>query len=85
MAKVMISIPDELLERIDREAKRVESTRSGLLQRAALRELGRPDPKKLDTALARGRSALTGTGRFDAAKLIREERDRLEERDRSRL
>jgi len=31
MAKVMISIPDELLARVDAEAKRRMTTRSGLL------------------------------------------------------
>jgi hypothetical protein len=39
MAKVMISIPDKLLERLDRRAKEVGETRSGLLQHLAEREL----------------------------------------------
>jgi len=33
--KVMVSLPDELLKRIDEEAKRTGRTRSGLLQYAA--------------------------------------------------
>lgn len=32
MAKVMISLPDELLEQVDSEAKRRHTSRSGLLQ-----------------------------------------------------
>ena len=40
MAKVMVSIPDELLARIDAEAKRQGTTRSGLLQQAAMTEIG---------------------------------------------
>ncbi|HET9199142.1 MAG TPA: hypothetical protein VFN92_12930 [Solirubrobacterales bacterium] len=39
MAKVMISIPDKLLERLDSRAKMLNETRSGLLQRLAEREL----------------------------------------------
>lgn len=39
MAKVMISVPDELLVRIDAHARRSGTTRSGLLQELAEREL----------------------------------------------
>jgi len=39
MAKVMISIPDELLGRLDEHARRTGTTRSGLLQSLAEREL----------------------------------------------
>ncbi|HEX5929825.1 MAG TPA: ribbon-helix-helix protein, CopG family [Solirubrobacterales bacterium] len=40
MAKVMISIPDSLLEMLDAEAERRRTSRSALLQNAARRELG---------------------------------------------
>ena len=36
----MVSIPDELLARIDAEAQRQGTTRSGLLQEAAMTEIG---------------------------------------------
>ena len=36
----MVSFPDDLLARVDQEAARRGTTRSGLLQRAALREVG---------------------------------------------
>ncbi len=39
VAKVMISIPDKLLARLDARAKEAGETRSGLLQRLAEREL----------------------------------------------
>lgn len=39
VAKVMISIPDKLLERLDLRAKEVGETRSGFLQRLAEQEL----------------------------------------------
>jgi hypothetical protein len=39
VAKVMISIPDKLLERLDLRAKEVGESRSGLLQRLVEREV----------------------------------------------
>lgn len=39
MAKVMISLPDELLARLDRRAKSEGDTRSGYLRTLAEREL----------------------------------------------
>jgi hypothetical protein len=39
VAKVMISIPDELLERVDAHAKKRAETRSGFLQRLAERAI----------------------------------------------
>ena len=82
--KVMVSIPDDLLERIDREADERGTTRSGFLQEAARRELGWPDPAAIDAALARGRAALAGVGSFEAAELIRTEREGRDANDRRR-
>lgn len=75
MAKVMISLPDDLLDQIDHEAERRHSSRSALLQEAARRELGWPDSATVDTAVARARKALAGAGSFESAALIRAERD----------
>jgi metal-responsive CopG/Arc/MetJ family transcriptional regulator len=83
-AKVMVSIPGELLERIDREADERGTTRSGFLQEAAQRELGWPDPLRIDAALDRGRAALAKAGSFEAAELIRTEREARDVRDRRR-
>jgi predicted transcriptional regulator len=71
----MISLPDEVLDRVDREAERRKTSRSGFLREAALRELGRPEESSFDAALARSRARFTGAGRFDAAALIRADRD----------
>ncbi len=67
MAKVMVSIPDEVLARIDREVRRRGTTRSALLREAALRELGRPDPAVAAEAIERpqtsGSTPSSGTKR----------------------
>ncbi len=39
VAKVMISVPDDLLERLDAQARANHETRSGLLRRLVEREL----------------------------------------------
>lgn len=82
MAKVMVSLPDDVLARIDDEAARRGTTRSALLREAALRELGNPDPLTVEAAVARSRARFALAGRFDAAALVRAERDA---RDRRRL
>ncbi len=75
VAKVMISIPDGLLERIDAHAQASRETRSGFLQRLAERELEadgvsrRGEVERLLDLLAD--EPLGG----DAARIIREERD----------
>jgi len=84
MAKVLISMPDELLARIDREAQRRRSSRSAFLQHAAQSELGWPDPRALDAALRRGRAALAGARAFESSELIRSGRDARDARDRRR-
>jgi HicB_like antitoxin of bacterial toxin-antitoxin system len=73
VAKVMISIPDELLERLDAQSRENRETRSGFLQRLVENEL--------DTAAARQRKEfedLLGPPidlEVDAAQLIREDRE----------
>ena len=75
MAKVMISIPDDLLVRVDTEARRRATTRSGLLALAVTRELDRRDPEAMDAAIARLKESFRNAGPFDAAELVRAERD----------
>jgi len=82
--KVMISLPDDLLDRIDRAAAERHTSRSAFIQEAARRELGWPDSAAIDAALERARAALADTGRFESARLIRAERDRRDARDRRR-
>jgi predicted transcriptional regulator len=84
MTKVLISIPDDLLERIDREAEARGSSRSGFLQEAARRQLGWPAPAALEAALRRGREALAEAGAFESADLIHEQRLEHDAVDRRR-
>lgn len=76
MAKVMISMPDDLLDRLDAQAHANHETRSGFLRRLAERELESSRAREreeleelLDKATVRG-----GMG-GDAARLIREDRE----------
>jgi predicted transcriptional regulator len=84
MPKVMISMPDELLERVDRAAAARGTTRSAFLQEAARKTLGWPDAATIDGALERGRDALATAGHFESTQLIRSERDGRDARDRRR-
>src|SRR5664279_3626110 len=81
VAKVMISIPEDLLERVDRLAGERGASRSAFLQEVVRRELGWPDPVAFDAAVASGRHALAAAGAFESAELIREERDARDSRD----
>lgn len=82
--KVMISLPEDLLARIDRAATERETSRSAFLQEAARRELGWPDAAVIDAALERGRAALAGAGSFESSDLIRADRDARDADDRRR-
>lgn len=82
--KVLVTMPDDLLERIDRETKSSGSSRSDFLQEAARRQLGWPDPIAIDAALERGRAALADVSSFESAELIRSEREERDARDRRR-
>jgi predicted transcriptional regulator len=84
VAKILVSIPDDLLDRVDREAQRRHMTRSALLQQAAQHELGWPDSALVDAALDRARSALAGVEGFESVAVIRRERERRDAHDRRR-
>jgi len=73
VAKVMISIPDKLLERLDSQARSNHETRSGFLRRLVERELanGSVRHRKEFEDLLGPPVDLGG----DAAKLIREDRE----------
>lgn len=73
VAKVMISIPDTLLEQLDARSRANKETRSGLLQRLVERELSTENArrrKEFEELL--GPPVDLGG---DAAKLIREDRE----------
>lgn len=46
MAKVMVSLPDDLLERIDTRARTRNTTRSGFLRELAEQELASDDERE---------------------------------------
>jgi len=76
MSKVMVSLPDELVRTIDAEARRRSMSRSALLAAAARRELERPQPAAVAEAIARSERRFRDAGSFDAAVLVRQDRDR---------
>lgn len=84
MTKVLISLPDDLLERVDREARARGDTRSGFLQVAARQALGWSSPTAIAAALERGRAALRIGGRFESAEVIAEDRKARDAADRRR-
>ncbi len=73
VAKVMISIPDNLLDRLDAQARASRETRSGFLRRLVEREISAESSrqrKEFEELL--GSPVDLGV---DAATLIREDRD----------
>lgn len=72
MAKVMISLPDELLGRLDDHARRIGKTRSGLLRELAEREL-RADIGNRSRRI-RGLVSTAAPHGGDAARHVREQR-----------
>lgn len=75
MAKVMVSLPEELVNEIDEEARRRSISRSALLATAARRELARPDRGAVDEAIGRSEGRFQNAGSFEAADLVRQDRD----------
>jgi metal-responsive CopG/Arc/MetJ family transcriptional regulator len=75
MAKVMISIQDDLLAAVDAEAARRSTSRSGLLASAVRRELTRRSDAEIEAAIARSEARFRNAGSFEAAELIRRDRD----------
>ncbi len=74
VAKVMISIPDDLLDRLDAQARANRETRSGFLRRIAERELAASrsrEREELEELLGKATAPMGG----EAAKLIREDRE----------
>lgn len=75
MTKVLISMPDDLLERIDREVKARRLTRSRFLEEAARHVLANPSADAVDVAVAAARQALAGAGEFESSAIIRADRE----------
>lgn len=75
MAKVMVSLPDDLLRQIDTAAKQRSTSRSAFLAAAAERELLRRHPEALAAAIARSEQRFEHSGAFESALLVRVDRD----------
>ncbi|HPE13585.1 MAG: ribbon-helix-helix protein, CopG family [Actinobacteria bacterium] len=74
MAKVMISIPDELLAQLDAEAEARHMSRSALIAHATRREITAPDAARVDQLLTAARKALADTGSWSAEDVIADQR-----------
>ena len=75
MAKVLISIPDALLGRVDAYAKANRETRSGFLQRLAEQELEAANRRDDDEVGRLLDSLDIDLGGADIAQVIREDRE----------
>jgi predicted transcriptional regulator len=82
MTKVLITVPDELLQRIDLEAKARRLTRSRFMEEASRRDLGSPGSDVIQAAVERSRQALAGVGEFESSDLIRRDREARDAADR---
>ncbi len=74
VAKVMISMPDDLLGRLDARARSNRETRSGFLRRLAERELDAArsrELEELEELLDKATAPMGG----EAVRLIREDRE----------
>jgi metal-responsive CopG/Arc/MetJ family transcriptional regulator len=74
MAKVMVSLPDDLLGALDAEAKRRHTSRSALLRSGARRELGLLRRERDAVLSELDELSCEWTGPLDAAGLVRAER-----------
>jgi metal-responsive CopG/Arc/MetJ family transcriptional regulator len=75
MSKVMVSLPVDLVRRLDQEASKRSMSRSALIAAAARRELARSDPEAVARAIERSEERFRSAGSFEAAELVRRDRD----------
>lgn len=75
VAKVMISIPDDLLEQLDMRAKEAGETRSGFLQLLAERELASRAERENEEIGRMLDSLDIDLGGISAAQAVREDRE----------
>jgi hypothetical protein len=71
----MVCLPEALLAELDAEARRRATSLSELLATAARRELDRRDPAQVAAAIAGSEQRFGRSGTFDAADLVRHDRD----------
>jgi len=79
VAKVMISIPDALLERLDVRARETGMSRSGLLQHLVEKDLSAAEDREqveIEKLLDQLRALPPGENpHIDAAQMVREDRE----------
>jgi metal-responsive CopG/Arc/MetJ family transcriptional regulator len=75
MARITLSLPDDLLKRIDEEARRRSISRSALIAIAARHEVSERDPDALAEAIVRSEARFREAGAFEASDLVRQTRD----------
>jgi metal-responsive CopG/Arc/MetJ family transcriptional regulator len=83
VSKINISLPDDMLDEIDRRATEAGASRSGFVREAAAHYLTALDEEaarvaraeRLTAAFQKMRSIAPSVGAPDAAKVIREQRD----------
>ena len=83
MAKVNVSLPDELLREVDSLAEEMSRSRSGLVQEATARYVAQAREERaaaeraarIEAAIAKMRELSVKVGSFDAAAAIRADRD----------
>ena len=61
MAKVMVSLPDDLLRAVDAEARRLRTTRSGVLRQLAEESIGRRSGRRAERMAEIEAAAGSGT------------------------
>ncbi len=76
MAKVLVSIPDDLLAEIDSEASRRGTSRSALLQQAARQEIGLGPADREEVLATLERISAQLTGPMDVVAEVRRDRNR---------
>jgi hypothetical protein len=84
MVKVLVTLPEELLVRVDRAAGEEGVSRSEFLAEAAGRALGWPTRSRLDALVASARQALSSAGAFESADMIATDRAARDAADRRR-
>jgi hypothetical protein len=76
MAKVMVSIPDELLTAVDSEAARRGTSRSAVIQAGVRHEVGLPNGDRAALVDEMEQLSRGWRGPVDAAALVRRDRER---------
>jgi Arc/MetJ-type ribon-helix-helix transcriptional regulator len=77
MAEVTVTVPDDMIDWMDAEARRRASTRSAVVLQALRRERERRDPVAIDAATERLREMFRTSAPLDASATVRSDRDRL--------